>query len=147
MGAPHGARPAIPQFLPARGTETILVVDDDAALLGLVSEILRLHGYAVVGVASGDAAMTALTNGNPVIDAMITDVVMPKLNGRELVRQVEKIRPNLPILLMSGYLGDNIEALGSILGPRVAFIQKPFTPDTLLGKVRDVLSGSATEVA
>ena len=75
--------------------------DDHASLRGLVSEILRLHGYTVV--------------------------------------EATKIRPNLPMLLMSGHVGDNIDALGSILGPRVAFIQKPFSPESLTAKLRDLL--------
>jgi len=132
---------------PARGTEAILVVDDDASLRGLVSEILRLHGYTVVEVNNGETALTMLENDGSVIDAVVTDVVMPNLNGRELARRVAKIRPNLPMLLMSGYVGKNVEALDSLLGPRVAFIQKPFNPDALLEKLRDVLKASATGIA
>ena len=132
---------------PARGTEAILVVDDDASLRGLVSEILRLHGYTVVEANNGEMALTMLENDGSVIDAVVTDVVMPNLNGRELARRVAKIRPNLPMLLMSGYVGKNVEALGSLLGPRVAFIQKPFNADALLEKLRDVLKASATGIA
>jgi two-component system cell cycle sensor histidine kinase/response regulator CckA len=134
------------QVQPTRGTETILVVDDDASLLGLVSEILRLHGYTVIEATNGETALTMIERDGASIDAIVTDVVMPKLNGRELVRRASKIRPNLPMVLMSGYVGDNVEALGSILGPRVAFIQKPFTPDALLVKLRDVLKGSAAGI-
>ena len=92
-------------------------------------------------------ALTMLENDGSVIDAVVTDVVMPNLNGRELARRVAKIRPNLPMLLMSGYVGKNVEALGSLLGPRVAFIQKPFNADALLEKLRDVLKASATGIA
>ena len=136
-----------PQTQPARGTEAILVVDDDASLRGLVSEVLRLHGYTVIEASNGETALTMIENDGSVIDAIVTDVVMPNLNGRELVRRATKIRPNLPMLLMSGYVGENVEALGSILGPRVAFIQKPFSPDALLEKLRDVLRGSAAGIA
>jgi len=137
------SKSTVRQSQPARGTETVLVVDDDSSLLGLVSEILRLHGYTVIEVANGETVLTMLENDGAAVDAVITDVVMPKLNGRELVRRATKIRPDLPMLLMSGYVGENVEALGSLLGPRVAFIQKPFTPEALLGKLRDVLKGSA----
>jgi CheY-like chemotaxis protein/two-component sensor histidine kinase len=135
------------QAAPARGTEAILVVDDDTSLRGLVSEILRLHGYTVIEASDGETALTMLENNGSVIDAVVTDVVMPNVNGRELVRRATKMRPNLPMLLMSGYVGDNVEALGSLLGPRVAFIQKPFNPGALLEKLRDVLSGSAAGTA
>lgn len=134
------------QSQPARGTETTLVVDDDASVIGLVSEILRLQGYTVIEATTGETALTMLENDGSAIDAIVTDVVMPNLNGRELVRRATKIRPNLPVVLMSGYVGENVDALGSILGPRVAFIQKPFTPDALLEKLRDVLRGSAAGV-
>ena len=140
------SKSAVRQSQPARGTETVVVVDDDSSLLGLVSEILKLHGYTVIEVANGETVLTMLENDGAAIDAVITDVVMPKLNGRELVRRAIKIRPNLPIVLMSGYVGENVEALGSLLGPRVAFIQKPFTPEALLEKLRDVLRGSAAGV-
>jgi len=131
------------QAEPVRGTEAILVVDDDASLRGLVSEILRLHGYTVVEASNGETALTMLQNDGSVIDAVVTDVVMPNMNGRELVRRATKIRPDLPMLLMSGYVGENVDAMGSVLGPRVAFIQKPFNPDALLEKLREVLRGSA----
>ena len=141
------SKSAAPQAAPARGTEAILVVDDDASLRALVSEILRLHGYTVIEASNGETALTMLENNGSVIDAVVTDVVMPNVNGRELVRRATKARPNLPMLLMSGYVGDNAEALGSLLSPRVAFIQKPFNQDALLEKLRDILSGSATRTA
>jgi len=121
-------------------------VDDDASLRGLVSEILRLRGYTVIEATNGETALTMLENNGSVIDAVVTDVVMPHLNGRELVRRATKTRPNLPMLLMSGYVGNNVEALGSLLSPRVGFIQKPFNPEALLEKLRDVLRGSAAAI-
>ena len=137
---------AISRAQPVRGTEAILVVDDDASLRGLVSEILRLHGYTVVEATNGETALTMLESNGSVIDAVVTDVVMPHVNGRELVRRATKTRPNLPMLLMSGYVGNNVEALGSLLSPRVGFIQKPFNPEALLEKLRDVLRGSAAAI-
>jgi two-component system cell cycle sensor histidine kinase/response regulator CckA len=144
-GAEVPARSATSGTPPDRGAEAVLVVDDDPLILGLVSEILRLQGYAVIEASSGQAAATILENAIQELDAVVSDVVMPQLNGRDLVRHIAKVRPNLAILLMSGFVGGNAEELGSVLGPRVGFIQKPFTPEALLGKLRTVLSGSATE--
>ena len=140
------SKSAVRQSQAARGTETVLVVDDDSSLLGLVGAILRLHGYTVIPVTDGETVLTMLENDGDSVDAVITDVVMPGLNGRELVRRATTIRPNLAIVLMSGYAGENVEALGSLLGPRVGFVQKPFTPEVLLQKLRDALSGSAAQV-
>ena len=138
---------AISQTPPGRGAETILVVDDDDALLRLVSEILRTHGYSVIGASDGAAALALVEHQDRVIDAMVTDIVMPRLSGRSLAEQVLAHRPDLPILFMSGYLGDDLDVLGSLLAPRVAFVQKPFDPDTILMKLREVLESPAAEAA
>jgi two-component system cell cycle sensor histidine kinase/response regulator CckA len=146
VAARDAARAAAPATQAQRGTETILVVDDDAALLGLLSEILEVHGYKVIEAANLQAMLTMLERRGDGIDAVVTDAVMPKLNGGDMFRRLQKIRPNMPTLLLSGNVGENVQALGSVLGPWVGFVQMPFTPETLLGKLRDVLSGSASEV-
>ena len=138
---------AAPDGPPGTGSESILVVDDDTALLGLVSEILRLNGYAVVTAPGGEGALAALEGESTPIDAIVTDVVMPRISGRELAERVHARHPQLPILFMSGYVGENVEALESLLGSRVGFIQKPFTPDALLRRLREVLDGRAAEAA
>ncbi len=132
---------------PTRGHETILAVDDDAVLLRLVSQILTLRGYVVLQAGSGQAALALLADPDRKIDALVTDVVMPGLSGREVAERLAVLRPDLPILFMSGYLADNVAQLEALMGPRVAFVQKPFTPDGLAGRLRDVLDGTAAAAA
>jgi hypothetical protein len=132
---------------PGRGTETILVVDDDGTLLRLVSEILRMHGYTVIEAVDGVTPLSMIESGEPTIHAMVTDVVMPRMSGRALAEWALSLRPDMPILFMSGYVGENIEALGSLLGPKVGFVQKPFDADTVLAKLREVLDSPAAEAA
>jgi PAS domain S-box-containing protein len=139
--------PATSLRVPDRGNETILVVDDDSALLGLVNEILRTHGYTVIAATDGAAALEIIETEGRTIDAIVTDMVMPKLSGRELAERALALRPDLPILFTSGYVGEDTEALGALLGPRVVFLQKPFDPDALLGKLREVLDTPAEEAA
>jgi PAS domain S-box-containing protein len=132
---------------PTGGHETILAVDDDPVLLRLVSQILTLRGYSVLQAGSGQAALALLADPERKIDALVTDVVMPGLSGREVAERLVVLRPDLPILFMSGYLADNVGQLEALMGPRVAFVQKPFTPEGLAGRLRDVLDGSAAEAA
>ena len=129
------------------GTETILVVDDDAALRGLVGEILGLHGYSVVEAGGGEAALEILKDEARPIDAMITDVIMPRLGGRRLMQLLPTFRATTPILLISGYLGEDIDTLGASLGDRVAFLHKPFAPEVLLAKLRELLDRPASRAA
>jgi signal transduction histidine kinase/CheY-like chemotaxis protein len=137
----------IPQRPPVGGAETILVVDDDSALLRLVSEILRIHGYTVVDVMDGAAALTLIEGEGRTIHALVTDVVMPRMSGRALAEAALTLRPDLPILFMSGYVAEHIVALGSLLGPSIGFLQKPFDPETLLGKLREVLDRAPAKAA
>ena len=132
---------------PERGEETVLVVDDDAPLLRLVSEILRSHGYSVLEASNGVDALSTLEAEGHGVHALITDVVLPHGSGRELAESALAMRPDLPVLLMSGFVAGNAEQLGSLLGPGVRFIQKPFEPDDLLAKLREVLDNPAAEAA
>jgi PAS domain S-box-containing protein len=147
LGERETDEPAAARRPADRGTETILVVDDDRALLGLVNEILSTHGYDVIGATDGAAALETIENAGRAIDAMVTDVVMPKLSGRKLAERALALRPDLPILFTSGYVGENFAVLGPLLGPRVGFVQKPFDPDVLLSKLREVLDNPAEEAA
>lgn len=124
---------------PAVGAETILVVDDDESLRELVTEILQLAGHAVVEAADGESALALMERGGAHVDAMITDVIMPKLSGRELVDRLGTVRPNLPTLYMSGYMGQSVEAITGDPRKGIGFIQKPFTPEALVRKLREVL--------
>jgi hypothetical protein len=120
-----------------RGSETILLVDDEEGVCTLLAAILRTNGYEVLEANNGSAALAAYEKNGHKIDLVVTDIVMPQTNGFELGRQLAERSPTLKILYMSGYR-DN--AFGSDGGeaPR-AFLHKPFTPDILLSKVREVL--------
>jgi signal transduction histidine kinase/ActR/RegA family two-component response regulator len=120
------------------GTETILLVEDDEAILDLGKMILENLGYTVFAAQTPVDAIR-LAEGHPVdIQLLITDVVMPEMNGRELAERLSAIRPNLKCLYMSGYTADVIAHRG-ILDEGLNFIQKPFGSDDLAARVRQVL--------
>lgn len=146
-GAPENLARAQVHAETGRGTERVLVVDDDAALLGLVGEILRLHGYSVVEAASGEAALRLLEDQRQSIDALITDIVTPRLGGRRLLEHLASLRPVIPALLISGYAGESVDTLGASLSDKVAFLDKPFAPEVLLSKLRALLDRPAKRAA
>jgi two-component system, cell cycle sensor histidine kinase and response regulator CckA len=126
--------------LPLKGSETILIVEDEDALLNLARATLEMYGYKVLSASSpGDAILLCERTKQP-IDLLITDVVMPKMNGKELRDRLEKDRPHMRVIFMSGYTGDVVAHRG-ILDEGIFFLQKPFTPVILARKVRDVLNG------
>jgi two-component system cell cycle sensor histidine kinase/response regulator CckA len=120
----------------ARGSETILLVDDEEGVRKLVSAVLQSNGYDILEASNGTAAMAVFEKNAHKIDMVLTDVVMPQMTGFELGRQIGEQAPTLKILYMSGYR-DNATGGGGD-APR-AFLHKPFTPDVLLTKVREVL--------
>jgi two-component system cell cycle sensor histidine kinase/response regulator CckA len=122
---------------PRRGTETILLAEDATAVRTAARQILERFGYTVLEAANGTDALGTAHNGAK-IDLLLTDVVMPEMSGRELVDRFAKLRPNTKVLFMSGYTDDAIVRHG-VLRPGTAYLQKPFSPDTLARKVRDVL--------
>jgi two-component system cell cycle sensor histidine kinase/response regulator CckA len=121
-----------------RGSETILLVEDDPKLRVLAVRLLKKFGYEVLVAACGDEALAIAADPHTLIDAVVTDVVMPGMNGRELVEKLLESRPGLPCLLMSGYADDEILRRGVSQGD-TEFLQKPFTPEQLARKVRGVL--------
>ncbi len=123
-----------------RGSETILVVEDDEMVRTLVRETLEADGYKVLDSADPLDARRIAVNHKTSIELLITDVVMPKLSGRELADQILQSRPALKVLYMSGYT-DNAILNSGLLQKEVAFLQKPFTPAALTEKVREVLEG------
>ncbi|HEX3236179.1 MAG TPA: PAS domain S-box protein [Gemmatimonadales bacterium] len=129
-----------PPPAPCLGTETILVVEDEALVRGMASRGLREYGYCVVEAANGVLALALLEEGALRVDLMISDVVMPEMGGRELGRRVALINPSLPVLYMSGYTGDDVVQRG-LLDPGLPFQQKPFMPEELARKVREMLDG------
>jgi signal transduction histidine kinase len=128
------------------GTETVLLVEDDANLRLLIARVLGACGYTVLAANGGVEALAIADNPAICIDAVITDVVMPGMNGRELVEKLVATRPGMGSLLMSGYTDDDVLRRGVLQG-ETAFLQKPFTPDQLTKKVRKVLDGVIIESA
>jgi CheY-like chemotaxis protein len=125
-----------PSALSAKGSETILLVDDEEGVRKLVSAVLQSNGYDVLEAANGSTALAVYEKNAHKIDMVVTDVVMPQMTGFELGRVLGEQSPGLKILYMSGYR-DNATGGGGD-APR-AFLHKPFTPDVLLSKVREVL--------
>ena len=120
------------------GTETVLLVEDEESVRQLVRETLTTKGYRVVEAENGEAGLAAAVQHQGKIDLVITDVVMPGMGGRELVKQLAKARPETKVLYLSGYTEDAIVSDGTIeIG--TAFLQKPFTLQNLSRKVREVL--------
>jgi CheY-like chemotaxis protein len=122
---------------PRSGTETILLAEDATAVRVAARQILERFGYSVLEAANGTDALGIAQNG-VAIDLLLTDVVMPEMSGRELVDRFAKLRPNTKVLFMSGYTDDAIVRHG-VLRPGTAYLQKPFSPETLARKVREVL--------
>lgn len=122
----------------ARGTETILVVEDYAAVRDLAAQILRAHGYQVLTAKSGPEAIHISREHDGPIHVLLTDLVMPHMNGKELAEQIQAQRPGMRILYMSGY-DDQLLEQHTVVGGNVAFLPKPFTVESLTQKVRAVL--------
>jgi len=122
----------------AQGRETILLVEDEEAVRELARDILEANGYAVLEARHGDEALAICERHSEPIHLMLTDVVMPGMNGRELAERLARLRPETKVLYMSGYT-DNAIVLHGVLNGRAVFLQKPFSPDALARKVREVL--------
>src|SRR6267143_7281160 len=121
-----------------RGHETILLAEDDEALRALGARVLNALGYQVLVARTGKEAIQIVADHKGPIDLIATDVVMPEMNGSQLVAKVLEARPGIRVLFMSGYTDDEVMRRGVIDG-QTAFLQKPFTPDLLAHKVREVL--------
>ena len=126
-----------PRMRSAKGSETILLVDDEEGVRKLVVAVLKSNGYDVMEAANGVSALAAYEKNGHKVDMVLTDVVMPQMNGFELGQQLTDRAPGVKILYMSGYRDNAIGGSGGD-APR-AFLHKPFTPDVLLSKVREVL--------
>lgn len=122
----------------ARHARTILLVEDDAQLRKLACMVLEREGYEVlVASGPGEAFAIARENSQP-IDLILTDVVLPHMNGRDLVDCVRAARPEIKVVFMSGF-GNDVIARHGVFDPSVEFLQKPMTPAVLVAKVRAVL--------
>jgi CheY-like chemotaxis protein len=121
-----------------RGDETVLLVEDEEIVRRLSKKILETCGYTVIEALDGAEAVEICNRGDQPIDLLLTDVVMPKMSGRQLVQNIAGIRPELKVLFMSGYTDDSIVRHG-VIESGENFIQKPFTFNALAGKVRAML--------
>lgn len=128
--------------------ETVLLVDDDAQLRGIVARMLEGRGYRVVRASGGEEALRLANGDNGRIDLVLSDLMMPGLGGRDLVGRVRELQPTASVLYMSGYTDDAAVRRG-VLDQSAAFIEKPFSSDELAGRVRELIDGavSATESA
>ncbi|MBI1897023.1 MAG: PAS domain S-box protein [Acidobacteria bacterium] len=121
-----------------RGSETVLVVEDEDGVRKVMQEMLNQQGYTVLAAAGGPEALEMVEGYVGPLDLLITDVIMPRMSGRELADRVRGLRSNVKVLFVSGYT-DTVISQHGILDPGVAFLQKPFTPEQLSGKVRELL--------
>ena len=122
-----------------RGSETVLVVEDEDALREVTRRILARSGYAVLTSASGPDAIALVEGHQGTIDLLLTDVIMPNMPGKEVAQRIQSLRPGLAVLYMSGYAQP---VLGSILGKDISLLEKPFSEELLLLKVRGSLEAS-----
>jgi CheY-like chemotaxis protein len=120
----------------------VLVVEDEPAIRELVRRTLEGVGLLVIEAENGRQALDIFALGGEPPKLVLTDVIMPELNGRELSDLLADLHPNLPVLFMSGYTGDDVLAR-SLLPETAPFIQKPFAPEELLARVRAMLAGAA----
>src|SRR3984893_9394414 len=130
--------PAKSQQNEAGGCETVLLVEDEESVPELVRLSLASRGYQVLEAENGESGLRIAESFKEHIDILITDVVMPGIGGRELARRLLLLRPGVSVLYLSGYTEDAVVTRGA-LGPRTAFLQKPFTLQNLAKKVREVL--------
>jgi DNA-binding NtrC family response regulator len=121
-----------------RGTETVLVVEDDSAVRLLARVTLQRNGYHVLEAGNPQEAVRIANDYTNPIHILLTDVIMPESEGAPLVSRLRVSRPELPVLYMSGYTDDAIVHHG-VLEDGIPFLQKPFTPHGLANKVREVL--------
>ena len=125
--------PMLPQ-----GMETVLLVEDEAMVRELAARVLRQQGYTVLEVANGPEALRLVRGYDHKIDLLLTDVIMPQMNGQMLAEELKILRPETKVLFTSGYTHNSIMRRG-VLKPGVRFIQKPFSPLDLTRKVREIL--------
>jgi two-component system cell cycle sensor histidine kinase/response regulator CckA len=140
----HGEVEAKADFAPARdvtGQETILLVEDEDAVRSFAARALKQRGYQVLEAAGGEQALEIVKTRANDIQLLITDVVMPSMDGPTLVRAVKRLRPDMQVIFMSGYAEDTFRRHEE-KAEELHFLPKPFGLKQLAGKVKDVLSGA-----
>ena len=123
------------------GTETILLVEDEASLRGFAETVFRKNGYKVIPMKDRESALNFITQQNDPIDLMLTDVVMPGMSAGDLYERINALRPGFKVLYMSGYT-EEVVLRHTIANRSINFLQKPFTAPSLLRKARQVLDGN-----
>ena len=146
MDAPADFTPSHSLQPARRGTETVLLVEDEDGVRALVRQVLHKHGYNVLEARNGGEALLMCERHQGKIDLLLTDVVLEQMSGRELAERLLKVRPEMKVLYVSGYADDAIVHHG-VLTAGMAFLQKPFTTEALARKVRNVLDGFAQYAA
>ncbi|MFA5903603.1 MAG: response regulator, partial [Desulfobacula sp.] len=137
-GNAEETRSEITEKIPLASGETVLIVEDEASILKLGKRILEGLGYTVLEAETPDRAMELTQNHTGRIHILLTDVVMPEMNGRDLANRLQTLYPDLKVLFMSGYTADVIAHRG-VLDAGVHFIQKPFSNKDLAIKIREAL--------
>ena len=127
----------------SKGSENLLIVDDDTSVRNLIVDTLKPLGYAVTDSCSAEEVLGLLANSDSSFELLLTDMVMPGMNGRELAQKVKEIYPRIKVIFMSGYTSDMIASQG-VLQPGEAFIQKPLSPMSLAGRIRELLDNNET---
>ncbi len=138
VSAPVAAETTVNEEVPARGHETVLLVEDEVKLLEIGQQILEEAGYQVIATSDPLTALQLAADHEMSIDLLLTDVIMPKLNGKELAERMLAVQPGIKVAYMSGYATDIIAARG-LLEDGVQLLQKPFTTEALTRKLREVL--------
>jgi DNA-binding response OmpR family regulator len=124
----------------------VLLVEDEDAVRAFAARVLQTYGYQVLEARDGAEAQQVAARDGRAPDLMVTDVVMPGISGLELARRLGPTRPGMKVLFMSGHTDDAITRRG-VLSPEASFLHKPFTPEELAGKVREVLDRAPSAAA
>jgi two-component system cell cycle sensor histidine kinase/response regulator CckA len=128
----------------AAGAETVLLVEDEGSVRHVLTEMLEGRGYRVTAAANGPEALALAETAPHTIDLLLTDLVMPGLNGRETAAALRESQPQAKVLYMSGYTDDIVVRCGG-LEPGTAFIQKPFGSQEIVTRVREILGARPAE--
>jgi DNA-binding NtrC family response regulator len=131
-----------PNVTVAQGAEAILLVEDDISVRITAKRILERAGYSVITASNGREALAIHERHDAKIDLLLTDMIMPEMNGRELVARIRERDPEVAVLVMSGYT-EQTSISQSLVESGSVFIQKPFTPESLTAKVRSAISSAA----